>query len=329
MYKRMIMAFVFVSSLVTQAQAVTIDEIRKTLEDDRQSIKTIHIIGFVEKLDSNLSILDKATTEENYKRLKTFQSVVTENDTIIDCRSPRKAKLVQEDVRDLNEYFKSEKIPLNTVKYIAQNKIILAKEGYRIYMANQTGTALRIYKEDTSEGNFQVPSTFQTPYFGIPNAGYFTKDQNFVITECPPLICVDIRYSGKPWILRFELDPALGCRLRTFKWFNNNICKLEIIADDYRDVNGIPYPFVYKTKTFNQSGETSSEENFYAEKVTFNEEFKDEDFRMFVAPETEVSIPGELIAPDTRSFRIQKIKGGCYLGVDDILQMTAESLQEK
>jgi hypothetical protein len=325
------MTLIFVTSLVAEGKSMTIEEIHQKLADSRQSIKTIQIIGFREKLDYSLSISDTATTEEDYKRLGTFQSVITENDMIIDCRLPRRMKSIQKDVRDLNELFKSEEIPLNTVRWIAQNKTTLVKEDYSINMINQTGPVLKIYKEETSKENFQVPSFFQTPYFGIPDPGYFTKEKNLIITECTPLVCVDVNFSTPEItrILRFELDPVLGYRLKSFKTIINNVCTREIIADDYRNINGIPYPFIYKIKSFNPLGQLRFEENFYAEKVAFNKEFKEEDFRMFVPPDTEVSIPGDSVTSDTRNVRTQKIKGGCYLGVDDILQMTGGADSEK
>jgi hypothetical protein len=330
----MIMAFVFVSSLVTQVQAVTIDEIHKSLEDARQGIKTIHIIRYEEELTSKTplpSIIsnDQKINEENFKREKTFQNIVTESDIKVDLNPPRRIRLVREDARDLNEYFKSENLPLRTVKYISQDKICLAKENRWMRLINAEGPEIYIEEGRTAEENFQVPTLYQTPYFGIPDAVYFTKDQNFVITERPPLVCVDIKYSNeeRTLIFKFELDPALGYRLRSFRLYYNNEYRREIIAEDYKDVNGIPYPFVYKMRYFKPSGETAYEENFYAEKVTFNEKFKEEDFRMFVPPETSVvslekgQTPTTLNAPSGTSARTQKIKGGCYLGVDDIQEM--------
>jgi hypothetical protein len=111
-----------------------------------------------------------------------------------------------------------------------------------------------------------------------------------------------------------DCDPSLGYRFRRNQRYSaDERLVWETIADDYKDVNGIPHPFLYIERRFDKDGKISEETKYVMEKVELGVNLSPDDFKVFVPAGTQFI--------DDISRAIYTIEQSGYMGIDDAISI--------
>lgn len=98
----------------------------------------------------------------------------------------------------------------------------------------------------------------------------------------------------------YEIDPAPGLRFRAAEFSTPDGRLLRRLRlSDYRNVDGVPFPFTQIEEVFNREGKLSREATFRVESARFNVEIPDSDFALNVPAGTAVSV---LAGPAPKAF---------------------------
>jgi len=134
------------------------------------------------------------------------------------------------------------------------------------------------------------------------------------------LLLIELRPASENQIrAEIECDRSLGYRFRRIRWFTQGKLASETIADEYRDVDGIPYPFSYATRIFDPNGEIRVHTQYSMRNVELNMAVEKNDFKIMVPDGTRVT--------DTIiGMRQYKLDIGGYIGLDDALSIQADRI---
>jgi hypothetical protein len=171
-------------------------------------------------------------------------------------------------------------------------------------------------------GQFSIFKMFS---FGTVNERLLSEDKNPVLTEIDSngksLLRIQLTVEAKDMRKgtgTIECDPSLGYRFRRIQWSVDGHLTSETIADDYRDVNGVPYPFLYIDRSFDEDGKIRSETKYVVEDAQIGVALSVNDFKIFVPAGTELT--------DTiLSKTIHTVPQDSYMGIDDALDIGVRS----
>lgn len=116
-------------------------------------------------------------------------------------------------------------------------------------------------------------------------------------------------------------DPQIGYKFKSIRYYAKDKLFKEVIADDYRDVSGTPYPFLYEVKEFDQTGSIKKSHKMVFEDVQFGIEVSDEDFKIDV-PE------GANVLDMVFTKKVEEFGEKGKFSIDDVMHIQAERLAE-
>lgn len=299
------------------APGITLDSIRQAAQQLPKP-STMHIVAIEQVMDNRISEGNENTVSQGIK--KANQYVVSEVNIFMDIQSGQ-AKEIQLDLRDINRLMTQFKIPnekLNKIN-LTQSKIMLFKGGNSmIYTANMQDITL--WKSDILPENL-----FDSAANGIIPEHILNSKGDINVMEYQvdgnKLVKIEIAYKTGINII-VECDPSIGYRYRSIKWLFNGQTTNEKIASDYREVDGIYYPFLFVRRSYSESGNIEYEYTLSVEEIRFGIKLMPDDFKIFAPPGTQIT---DLLVSQTAS----KIGTGRYLGIDDVIAIGRNRLQRQ
>lgn len=282
-------AVVFCTVIVAgrgRLSAITLDELRQTAAESRMSVTTAHVV-YVEQWTDNEPAAGEAGTIE-YKVNESRRDTVIEVDVLLDSRA-RRAKSVLTDLRDVNALLAEYELPDEDVvrHNVSRTETHLYKDDYAMIFDARI-PLLHLWK----------PGGEPEYVFRFARLGVISND--LLVDEKSPRLS-EVMSDGKSmlqikassqvpagtvdWVV--ECDPALGYRFRTVRSSRNGQVISEVIADDYRDVNGIPCPFAYIERRLYDDGSFRTERQYAIQEAQFGVPLTKDDFKVYVPSGTE------------------------------------------
>ncbi len=296
------------------------DNIKESSNDAKANMSTSHITCIKEEYYPNKDVNNPSIKPETRKIIQINRRTIVEEDIIIDC-AREKAKMVCSDLRDIPELLKSNNLNAHFKRELSKDRTSIIKDRFEMVYkppgdaepGEPNNANLMLYDQGEYTKNM-----LKLPYLGIIDSNLLNEENNPVITEISQegqkLAQIKISYK-MPRGARFGVilcDPQIQYRYRSIVWTNDKGEKLsEVIANDYRDVNGFPYPFLYVCRRF-VNGQLDSEESYNFQKVQFNVLLNDQDFMIFVPK-------GTPLLDLAISNRVAMIGLERYMGIEEAL----------
>jgi hypothetical protein len=275
--------FGFSVESVRASSTANLDEIRQISAEDQNIIKTAHIVYTHQRSygpwrKEAMDIIGQGLSSAN-------QHILTREEFFLD-NIAKKAKKIMTDLRDINALIADYNIPdtrLNRLN-LDQSAVFLYDENNLFYFNPDTPSGLL----DKFSGRFEPD--FAT--LGIIPLNLLNQDVQLDDIEENGSTLLKISRSEKVPTGSLETvvtcEPSKGFRLRSIRWSHSGKVSSEIIADDYREANGIPYPFSYTVRFLD--GQTVRNENKYTiERAEFGTNLSDDDFKVFITQRTPIS----------------------------------------
>jgi hypothetical protein len=323
------MAAIFQST----AFAITTNELRQIVKENKESLSRIHVVYTEEyndnrEKDGQLEVLRNAVgtrvdPETLEKTLQLQKHQKKRVDTFVD-RDTKNVKMSCTDLRDISDLLKKKSLPAVQKSNVSLTKDILIKGNYFMDFVgsdnfdNQQNAVLSLQSVDMDMNK----DFFDVLFLGILDERYLSDDYSLVLSE---------EKNGGTERLKIETtrgkkgenkgvvicDPSLAYRVREIKWYTNNKLIKEIIIDDYRMVDGIPYSFSYAEKSYDTNGNIILETTCKVDHAELNKEFPPDVFKL--------NIPDGTIVQDLIvAQQLYTMKKGGLFGIQDILAQQAD-----
>jgi hypothetical protein len=288
-----VLGFSAVSIRAAGPSTTILDEVRQISADDQGIITTAHIVYIHEK-----------TSEPPKKEIMNFigeglsranQHIVTEEEFFLD-NAAKQAKKVITDLRDINTLIAENNIPDTRL-----NRLNLEQSAVVLY---ENGSVFR-FNPDTPSGSLdKFSGTFEPdfPTLGIIPLTLLNQDAQLDDIETDGRASLRIsrsqEVSGGLVDTVIICEPSIGYRLRSIRWSMAGRVFKEIVADDYKDVNGIPYPFSYISRQFSREGRLTAdtqtgtlrfEHKYTIKRAEFGTKLSEADFKIFITSRTPIT----------------------------------------
>jgi len=293
---KFIVFFIATFCFYANSQAITLSELRQISTDNDIENSTAHMV-YTKKTNLynyNKEASDKlyATNKDKnlYKIRKINMHTDIKVDAIVDSNKSRiKASIT--DLRNIDELLKQNDLPSIYKGCVNQNGSTVLDNGYGMLfkeLKEEESSRLTLIKDPGMRNNY-----LNAISFGKINKKLLSNDLNPVLTEIQEegktLLQIQLSDDSGKKNLFITCDPDIAYRIKKMKTYINNTLINETIADNYKEVNGTPYPFSYTIRKFNTNGEPISEVNYIFEKVQFENDFSEEDFKLFIFKGTKIS----------------------------------------
>jgi len=253
-----------------------------------------------------------------YKRIKV--------DALLDSKN-KDAKISFTDLRDIEALLEKNHLPPEQQMNISWSKTVLTKNTYEMQLSGTNS----LKDIPPQLALFEAPNP-PNDEFGLISLGMIDKK---LLSENRKPVLSNIDSNGNSLLLievtsngqnapkgTIECDPSLGYRFRRIEWRSNGKLIRETIADDYRDIKGTPYPFIYIDRTFDKDEKILVETKYTFDKVELGVDLSPSDFKILV--------PDKTIFTDAfLSMSRQEIEKGDYMGIADVLNIEAQKLALK
>ncbi len=121
--------------------------------------------------------------------------------------------------------------------------------------------------------------------------------------------------------LEYVCDPGLGYRFRELKRTFKGDVTYKVTAEDYKIIDGIPFPFTYTT-TYYRDGKVAKQITKKVKEAKLNPVLTEKDFKLFLPKGTFVM--EDILMKDTRI-----IESDGLMGIDDVLRLYADEVAHK
>lgn len=317
-----------------QSSPKTVDElihIQKARKDLRPS--TVHMV-FTEDTKENRSDLDIAVLLADVPYKEEVGKILADTSLKKELWIDRKnniSKSVETTTRDVGALMKKYNLPDNLPESTR-----LKIENSRVYWVIQPPYIMNMFFLPPS--NLSPSLSIDTmddiniesyiPSFG--SLGSLAKDTEPSFNEIKEngKDLLRITYKGNGWTKIIDSIPSLGYVLYHKKDLDaKGRLSREEIADDYRNANGVQYPFLHIERRFDpSSGKLKYEQKYTFEKVEFGVPLSADDFKIYVpiGALVEDLVTGRKTNPDgsiTMENESIKITTAGYRGIQDVLEM--------
>ncbi len=306
--------------IAAQAPAITTSQLQQIIKDTEESVTTAHLV-YIMDFNDNYPV---AGSDDDTMVLirKANKHQLTRVDDIIDLKNKRTRALIT-DLRDLDALLEKYNLPAEQKMNISLSRASVIEETYEM-----------IFNEGFEEGGPAQLALTERPgkpprskssmlSFGIIDDELLSQQNNPTFSEVNSegknLLRIQLTQKRQdanlpPINIKIDCDPAFSYRFyRIEKSINGNI-GVEKIADDYRIVNGIPYPFLYIKRYFDENGKILREIKYTIENAEFGLDLSAKDFKLLIPQGTAVT---DTILSMT-TFEVEKAD---YMGVDDVLSL--------
>jgi len=309
-----------VTIMGAEASGVTLPELRQIITDRQESAATGHLVYIEESFNREHPPF---VNEVQEKIDKINERICIKVDAILDHKT-KSAKMLCADLRDVDALLKEHNLPPEQKLNISRSQLLLIQDTYEIVFVD--GSVLNEPQVLLSErpGPAYI---FKMLSLGTIDKRLLSEDKNPILTEIDSngksLLRIQLTVVGQNTSKgTIECAPSLGYRFRRIQWSVNGRLTSETIADDYRDVNGVPYPFLYIDRRFDEDGKIRRETKYVIEDVQLGAELSANDFKIFVPAGAELTDP-------ILSKTIHNIRQDGYMGIDDALDIGGSWLINK
>ena len=307
-----------------QPKVITLPELRQIITESQESAATSHLV-YIEEINDNRLIAANGNTYRYKEEIdKIRKHRCTKIDAIVDCKA-KSVKSVLTDLRDVDALLKENHLPPEQKINVSESRIVLHQDTYEMQF---TGA-------DVSNGPpeldiFERPDLanymFRMSSLGVINKKLLSEDRIPTLTQIDlggrHLLCIQLTIKGQESLsatVKIECDPSLGYRFRRIQRYSEGRLIAETTADDYRDVNGVPYPFLYVERSFDKDGKICRETKYVFEDVKLGVDLSANDFKIFVPAGTDIT--DAVVA-----MTAYKVEQSAYMGIDDVLGMGIKRL---
>jgi hypothetical protein len=308
--------FVICSATLARAQrpAITLPELRQIVTDSLESVTTARLV-YIEEFNDN----EPPPFNEGSISYKIYQAQSTNGHRKVDMLLDRvrdRVKMSLTELRDVDKLLKEHHLPPEQKINFPKSRTFLMQGDYDMEISDGNAPNrpmdMLLIKRPGRHAMFRFTS------LGIIDNRLISGDVNATLTEIDsggkPLLRIELTTKGQKLLKRtIDCDPSLGYRFRRIQQHSDGKLIKETIADDYKDVNGIPHPFLYIDRGFDKDGKISRETKYVMEKVKLGVALSPDDFKVFVPAGTQFI--------DDISRAIHTIEQSGYMGIDDALSI--------
>ena len=310
-------ALILVALLVFErtAQATTLAELRQGVVDAQPEISTARFVCTQESIHFTPSDKGAGSASKPHGLDRHSLRHVT---SIVDMNLARQ-KVVKKDLRTASMLAKAEASPGGQRIKTDQNRTDVRQDGLQLtYFGREGGGTKKpfLYLRELSKTVGNESWRFET---GLLSTRYLAEEGNPSVKDVSidgrdsVILTLSEKKQGKHYQATIEIDPALGYRFTRRRHTVDGVLRMDVQADDYRDVNGIPYPHKFTVYTYDQFGNPREEKKWVYTNIQFGLDFAAEDFRVTVSKGTDVQ---NLV---DKSFA--KIPSGGSFGIWDIVNI--------
>jgi len=306
---------------VNVATGITLPELRAIISSDSQAISRAKIVTEVNLVDNSpiLSVTPKNNHEDEELKIKRINSKQYYLSTYTIDIPRNLIKEVWVDLRDLDTIAKTENLtPIQKTNVNCSQSVLV--DNTTLYEMSLLDSSRTGAEAQALLGKRPGPLSFDQLSLGVINEKFLKEEYLVKLTSLT---------KGDSEYLKIELafaehgdskveyicDPNLGYRFREQKWtFKGEVTK-QIIADDYKMIDGIPFPFTCTT-TFYSSGKVKKQITKKVKEVELNPVLTEKDFKLFLPKGT--FIMEDILMKDSRTTESEGL-----MGIEDILQPQA------
>ncbi len=297
MFKKEICLFAFF--FPAAVFAVTIDELQEATSKNTASISQMHVIYVVEsnnyrrqnkKLSpETIELFKKAgQSQPTIDMFQTANSINCSRKEKIECFYDIETKDMKEittDLRDIPRLLKENNLPAKEKRNVCQTQTILKDSDHNLtlkpaenYIDNKASLILET-NERVGFGSTRVVS------LGIFPSYYLTEAYNSTISEQVDGKLKVEAISGKQKEYKSVImcAPSLGHRICSTKSYKGKNLISETLLDEYKIIDGTPFPFYYMKKTYDENGKVATEKTYKVEQVEFNQTFSPDTFKVTIS----------------------------------------------
>jgi len=307
---------------------ITLDELKQIVSKEQDLITTAHII-YIREFTSNEPISNKTTGTINDNINESHKNVLTEEDLYFDT-SIKMSKCIKTDLRDVNSLMAQYNIPdehYNKENILTSN-VSINKAGMEFILESPIKdpcvfSACILNKVISRGPEF---ATLGVIPLDLLNKLDTIQSKN-VEEDGKTLLSIEGSYkvpSGNGIVnVVIICDPSIGYRFYKIQWNYTGHVYKEYLADDYKNINGIPYPSSYSKRNYDENnGAFKREEKYLIEQAEFGIKLSEDDFKVFVPSNTNIT---DFSGNDV----IFKIGTGRKIGVDEISALAKKKASEK
>ncbi len=311
--------------------ANTLDDIKESIKKAKDGITAAHLVCFMEWNNFDSKYDNREYIDEETQRIRELnKNWIIESDTIIDCRM-QMVKSEWTDLRDINALAKENNLSPLSKRSLSSTRITFVKDNYEmVYFPagdEEPNNANLILQKRPGP----IKYLLDMPYYGIIDINFLDDKNNPTVSEVSvdgkSLIQINLSIEIPGWdgnkpAVVIQCDPQIEYRFRhLIRTDTKGKTSIEVIANEYMDANGIPYPSFYQYRQF-IDGELYREEIYNFEKVQFGMDLKDSDFKMFLPEGTDLL--------DLAISKTAGVLGPARLfGIEDALAIGRNRLQSK
>jgi hypothetical protein len=298
-----------------QGPAITLPELRQIVTNSQESVNTAHLVYIEEFNDNRSSTGDKDSVKYKVKELNKHTRFKV--DGILDFRT-KSLKRSTTDLRDVDALLEERNISPVQKSVVSWSRALVIQQPYEMEL-------LGIDVSDAPPDLILSKCPGRYHIFSLMSLGIIkrvlSEDRNPILTEIESggrsLLNIQLtieRPNDSPIVEKIKCDPALGYRFRHIEQRVDGQLINETIADDYRDVNGVPYPFLYIDRSFDKDGRIRRETKYVMQKVELGVNLSPGDFKIFVPA-------GTRLFDAVVSMTTHTIEQSGYMGIDDALSI--------
>lgn len=299
-----------------QQPAITLPGLRQIVTDSRESVTTAHLVYTEEFNDNRPTAGEKDSLKYKVNELHKHRRVKVTG--LLDCAT-KSLKSSTMDLRDIDALLKEHDIPVVQKSIVSYSRTLVIQQPYEMELLS---IDVSDAPPDLILSKCPGPKyyMFGLKSLGIINEKLLSEDFEPTLSEANldgrSLLRIELNGKGEnPLRGTIECDVSLGCRFRRIQWHSaDGRLVQEKIADDYRDVNGIQYPFLYISRSFDKDGKISSERKYVMEKAQLGVDLSADDFKIFVPAGTQLIDAVEGMTTHT-------IEQSSYMGIGDALSL--------
>jgi len=309
-----------------QVSAITLSELRQIIAESQNDVATTAHLVYIEELNNNQP-LSGDENDVRYKIRMIHKHRLTKVDAILD-HDTELVRSTLTDLRDIDKLLKDNNLPPEQKVNVIQSKILLYQGSYvggLIPAANFSN--MKQTQFILSEAPGPARYMFNDLSLGSIDRNMLSNDWNPKLTEVngedESFLRIELTEKGQNSLKRIiECDQSLGYRFRRILSYQDDKLAKEIIADDYRDVDGVPYPFLYICRSFDENGEILIERKQVFQNINLGIDLSESDFTVFLPT-------GTVITDYIISHRATEVKLDCYMSIADILGISTQEIVQK
>jgi hypothetical protein len=301
---------------VAEKPAVTLPELRQIVTDSRESVTTAHLV-YIEEFNSDEpppSPFNKDPISHKIFQIQTHGRK-RKVDTLLD-RVGDRVKMSLTELRDIDKLLKEHNLPPEQKINVPKSRTILMQGDYDMEISD--GNAPNRPMDMLLTVRPGRHNMFEFTSLGIIDEKLLSEDlgptSSEINSDGKSLLRIELTTKGQNPLKRtVDCDPSLGYRFRRIQQHSDGKLIKETIADNYKDVNGIPYPFLHIERSFDKDGKIIRETKHVMEKVELGVDLSPDDFKIFVPAGTQFI--------DDISRAIHTIEQSGYMSIDDALSI--------